>query len=78
MANFMRRHVNPSGTYFCAYKVEDDENGVAKITKEIKIEGREIFSTDDKKMIEFLRNDPEIVEVDKKTMIETVIDKVRE
>lgn len=74
----MRRHVNPSGTYFCAYKVEDDENGVAKITKEIKIEGREIFSTDDKKMIEFLRNDPEIVEVDKKTMIETVIDKVRE
>lgn len=70
MANFIRRHVNPFGTHYAIFKTGVDENGNAKIVREIKIEGRDIFSTDDKKIIEFLRNDPEVVEVDRDTMIE--------
>ena len=71
MANFIRKHVNPFGTYYAVLKVGTDENGNPKITKEIKIEGREVFSTDDKKIIEFLRSDEAIIEVDKATMIES-------
>ena len=70
MANFIRKHVNPFGTYYAAYKTGEDENGNPKIIREIKIEGRDIFATDDKKVIEFLRNDPEIVEIDRDTVIE--------
>ncbi len=70
MANFVRKHVNPYGIYHAAYKTGVDENGNPKIIREIRIEGREIFATDDKKIIEFLRNDPEIVEIDRDTMIE--------
>ncbi len=70
MAKFIRKHLNPFGTYYAAYKVGTDENGNAKIVKEIKIEGREVFSTDDKKVIEFLRKDEAVVEIDKETVIE--------
>jgi hypothetical protein len=70
MANFIRKNTDPAGTYHLAYKVGPDENGVPKIVEAIRIEGKTIFSTDDKKLIEILRNDPEIIEINKKTQIE--------
>ena len=48
MANFIRKHVNPFGTYYAAYKTGEDENGNPTIIQEIKIEGRNIFATDDR------------------------------
>ena len=69
MPQFMRKNPDPSGNYHLAYKEELDENGVPKISQEVKIEGRMIFDTNDKELIEILRNDPEISEVDKKARI---------
>lgn len=70
MAKFIRKHLNPFGVHYAVLKVGTDENGNAKITKEIRIEGREVFSTDDKKVIEYLRNDEAVVEVEKDTTVE--------
>ena len=70
MANFIRKNIDPAGIYHLAFKVGTDDMGQPKITQEIKIEGRTVYSTDDKKLIDILRNDPEIIEVDKKTQIE--------
>lgn len=69
MARFMRKNVDPAGKYVLAYKVREDEHGTPKI-EEVVIEGRTIYDTDDKKLIEIFRNDPEIVEINKKTQIE--------
>ena len=65
MAKFVRKHPDASGTYIAAYR-EKANGGI----EEIKIEGRTVFETDDKKMIEFLRADEAIVEVHGKTKIE--------
>ena len=69
MAKFMRKNPDPTGKYYLAYKVRDDEFGNPKV-EEISIEGRNILDTDEKKLIEILKTDPEIVEVNKKTQIE--------
>ena len=65
MANFIRKNPDSSGVYYGAFRSNEDGT-----LDEIKIEGRSIYSTDDKKRIEFLRKDQEIVEVDKGTQIE--------
>lgn len=70
MANFIRKNNNPAGRYHASYKIGMNEVGQTVETETIDIEGREIYSTDDKKKIDFLRNDPEIIEIDKKTKIE--------
>jgi len=69
MAQFIRKNPDTAGRYHLAYKQEIDENGKPKISKEIVIEGRMVFDTDDKELIEILRNDPEIEEFDKKARI---------
>lgn len=66
MAKFMRRHPDPTGRYLAFVR---EKNGTPE---HISIEGRTIFETDSKAEIEFLRNDPEIVEVSGKTRIENV------
>lgn len=47
-----------------------DEAGEPKIGREIVIEGREVFETDDKRLIEVMRKDEEIEEVRENTTIE--------
>lgn len=69
MAGFIRKNIDPFGKYHLAYKMETDEHGKEKIEKQITIEGRTILETTDKDLIEILRNDPEILEVDKKAQI---------
>ncbi|MDX9856103.1 MAG: hypothetical protein RBS86_04810 [Candidatus Moranbacteria bacterium] len=71
MAKFIRKNNDPSGVYHLAYKTGiNADTGQPEIREEIKIEGRQIFNTDDKKLIEILKNDPEILEFDKNTKIE--------
>lgn len=70
MANFIRKHIDPAGTYRLAFQVGSNEMGQPEIKKEIVIQGREIFSTDNKKLIEVLRKDPEIEEFEGETTIE--------
>ena len=65
MAKFIRKHLNPFGVHHAVIKTGTDENGNAKIIKEIIIEGREVYSTDDKKEIDYLRADEAVVEVEK-------------
>lgn len=65
----MRKNIDPFGKYHLAYKEVIDEKGAPKIEKQITIEGRTIFETKDTELIEILRNDPEIMEVDKKAQI---------
>jgi hypothetical protein len=72
MATFIRRHPGP-GIYQAAFKEKADGT-----LEHITLENRDFFETDDKKMIEFLRNDPEIEEVDKKTLIESQNDETGE
>ena len=66
MAKFVRKHPDPTGSYRAAYKEGKKEDGTPTVAKTILIEGRTVYSTDDKKEIEFLRSDPEVVEVEKK------------
>jgi len=66
MAKFTRRNPDSGGTYQAFFR---EKNGSAE---HISISGRSIYETDDKRKIEFLRNDPEISEVITKTRIETV------
>lgn len=66
MAVFIRKHPGP-GIYQAAFREKQDGT-----IEHITLENRDFFETDDKKTIEFLRNDPEIEEVDKKTMIENL------
>lgn len=70
MAKFQRKNLDPHGKYHLAYKVGRDENGCEAITEQIVIEGRQVFETDDKHLIKTLKNDPEIEEVEGKTVIE--------
>jgi hypothetical protein len=70
MAKFVRKNIDPNGTYHLAYKVGTNELGQSEIKKEVVIIGREILDTDDKKLIELLKTDPEIVEFDPTTTIE--------
>lgn len=65
MARFVRKHPG-TGVYQAAYREKADGT-----IDHIKIENREIFETDDKKTIEFLRNDPEVVELTGETTIES-------
>lgn len=60
MARFVRKHPDASGTYLADFRGDL-----------LKIEGRSVYETDDKKTIEFLRADPEVVEVNNKTQIES-------
>ncbi len=67
----MRKNIDPFGIYNLAYKTGiNADTGIPEIRETITIEGRTIFDTDDKKLIEIFRNDPEIVEVNKNTQIE--------
>lgn len=66
MAKFIRKHLNPFGVHHAVLKTSTDENGNAKIAKEIIIKGREVYSTDDKKEIDYLRADEAVVEIDAK------------
>lgn len=66
MARFQRKHEDTAGVHVLA--LGEHENGTVK---EIRIEGRQIFETDSKREIELLRADPMVVELDKKTKIET-------
>lgn len=67
MAKFQRKNNNPDGIYYCAYKVGiNDDTGNPEIKKTITIRGRDVYETDDRKEIEFLQKDPEVVEVVKK------------
>lgn len=66
MARFQRKHPDASGVYRACLREKADGT-----LEELKITGREIFETDAKATIEFLRNDPEIIEVNKKTQIES-------
>jgi hypothetical protein len=70
MAKFQRRNPDPSGKYHLVYKMTTDEAGEPKIGREIVIEGREVFETDDKRLIEVMRKDEEIEEVRENTTIE--------
>lgn len=70
MAKFVRKNLDPTGSYTLAYKRGTDEFGQPKITETVRIAGRDVFETDDKKLIEILKNDPEIIEFNKKTQIE--------
>ena len=64
MPQFVRKNPDPNGRYHLAYKEELNENGIPRISKEIVIEGRMVFETKDDELIEILRNDPEIQEID--------------
>jgi hypothetical protein len=68
MAKFVRKHPDASGTYQACFR---EKNGVPE---HISIVGRQVYETDDKKEIEFLRIDPEVIEVSGKTRIENVGD----
>ena len=59
MAHFQRKNEDIAGSHTIAMK-----NG------DIKLEGRKIYSTDDKSEINILRNDEMVEEVDPKAMIE--------
>lgn len=72
MATFVRKHPG-HGTYQAAYKENSDGS-----IEHIKIEGRDYYETDNKKIIEFLREDPEVEEVDKSTLIEPLNDEENE
>lgn len=65
MAKFVRKHPG-FGVYQAVLRERADGT-----LEHLKIEGREVFETDDKKTIEFLRNDPEVVEFKGETVIET-------
>jgi len=69
MAKFIRKNIDAQGVYRLAVREYQGEDGVMKV-EELKIEGRNIFETDDKRIIEMLKKDPEIEEVNKKTQIE--------
>lgn len=66
MARFQRKHEDIAGTHVIA--LGENENGTVK---ELRLEGRQVFETDSKREIELLRADPMVVELDKKTKIET-------
>lgn len=70
MANFARKNLDPTGTYHRVLKMGTDDMGQPKIEEQLTISGREIFSTDKKSLIEKLRADEEIIEIDKETTIE--------
>ncbi len=65
MARFVRKHPG-AGVYQAAFRERPDGS-----LDHIKIENRDVFETDDKKTIEFLRNDPEVVEFTGETTIES-------
>lgn len=65
MARFTRKHPG-AGVYQAAYRENADGS-----LDHIKIENRDIFETDNKKKIEFLQNDPEVVEFTSETTIES-------
>jgi hypothetical protein len=65
MANFVRRHPDQAGVYQAFLR---EKGGVSE---HIRIEGRELYSTDDAKEIALLRADEEnIKEVNDQTKIE--------
>lgn len=68
MAKFVRRHPDASGSHTIIVR-EREVSGKPELEK-IVITGREVYETDDKKEIEILMNDPEIMELTKKTKIE--------
>jgi hypothetical protein len=71
MAKFIRKNVDPAGQYTLAYKTGiNPDTGMPEIKETITIAGRDVFETDDKRLIEILKNDPEIVEFNKNTKIE--------
>lgn len=71
MAKFIRKNLDPQGKYHLAFKVgRNADTGQPEIAESIVIEGRAVYETDDKKLIEVLKNDPEIVEFNGKTKIE--------
>ena len=65
MAKFMRKNPDASGMYRACIREKNDGT-----LEHLEISGRTIYSTDDKKEIEFLSKDPEIIEVNGKTKIE--------
>lgn len=72
MAKFIRKNVDPAGRYNLAYKTgRNPDTGMPEIKETIVIEGRDVFETDDKKLIEILKKDPEIIEFTKNTRIES-------
>lgn len=68
MAKFARKNPDSAGMHMIKVK-ERIENG-KMVTDRIILKGRELYDTDNKKEIELLTNDPEVVEVNKKTKIE--------
>ena len=71
MAKFIRKNLDPNGRYNLAYKTGiNPDTGMPEIKETIVIEGRDVFETDDKRLIEILKNDPEILEFNNKTKIE--------
>jgi hypothetical protein len=71
MAKFIRKNLDTAGIYHLAYKTgRNADTGQPEIAETIKIEGRSVYETDDKKLIEILKNDPEILEYNQKTKIE--------
>ena len=62
----MRKNADTGGMYQIALKEGKDSNGQATVKEKIKIEGRSIFETKDKKTIEILKNDKELIELDNK------------
>ena len=61
----MRKNADTGGIYQIALKEGKDSNGQPTVKEKIKIEGRSIFETKEKKTIEILRKDEELVELEK-------------
>ena len=65
MARFMRKNEDTGGIYQRIIKEGRDEHGAPTVADKIKITGRGIYETKDKKLIKDLREDPELVEIEK-------------
>lgn len=65
---FMRKNPDASGVHTICLGERETEG--RPVLEKIKIQGRDIYDTDNKKEIELLKNDPEVVEVNNKTKIE--------
>lgn len=69
MARFMRKHPDAAGVAYVVTKENSDGS-----LETIKVEGRDIYETDSKRIIEQLKHDEAFVEVNGETVIEPTPD----
>lgn len=65
MARFMRKHPDTAGVAYVVTKENSDGS-----LETVKVEGRDIYETDSKRVIELLKQDENFVEVNGETVIE--------